>query len=208
MATNFELTVESRSNVGKGASRRLRRLANCLPAIIYGAGITPENVSIVQDDLMHALENEAFYSHILTLNNGNKKEQVVLKDLQRHPYKKMILHADFLRVRADEALYMNIPLHFVGEEAAPGIKTAGGVASHHMTEVEVKCLPADLPEYIEINVSTLELNGSLHLKDITPPQGVEFVELLHDDEANPLIFAIHMPRVAEEPEETAAPQAP
>lgn len=208
MATNFELTVESRSDVGKGASRRLRRTENRLPAIVYGAGVEPERVSLVQDDLIHALENEAFYSHILTLKHGKKEEQVVLKDLQRHPYKKMILHADFLRVRADEALYMNIPLHFVGEEAAPGIKVAGGVATHHMTEIEVKCLPVDLPEYIEVDVSKLELNDSLHLKDIIPPKGVEFVELSHDDETNPLVLAIHMPRIVEEPENNAAPEAP
>lgn len=207
MAIKFELTAETRSDVGKGASRRLRRIANRVPAIVYGADQNAETISIVHDDFIHALENEAFYSHILTLNLGKKKEQVVLKDLHRHPWKKQLLHADFLRVKADEELHMSIPLHFIGEELAPGIKIGGGNATHNMTEIEIKCLPKDLPEYIDVDMSQLELNDSIHLSDLKLPVGVKLATAILDEDSDSQVAAIHTPRKAEEIEETAAPVA-
>ncbi len=207
MTTNFELTVKSRSDIGKGASRRLRRLENQVPAIIYGAGKDPEMISIIQDDIMHALENEAFYSHILTLKIDKKNEQVVLKALQRHPWKKQILHADFLRVKAGEELQMTIPLHFIGEEIAPGVKIDGGLPSHNLTEIEVRCLPKHLPEYIEVDMSQLELNGSIHLTDLKLPEGITIVALMQGEDNDQPVAAIHTPRKVEEVEETAAPEA-
>lgn len=207
MAIKFELTAETRSDVGKGASRRLRRIANRVPAIVYGADQDAETISIVQDDLMHALENEAFYSHILTLNLDKKKEQVVLKDLHRHPWKKQLLHADFLRVKADEELYMTVPLHFTGEDAAPGIKLGGGLSSHNLTEIEIKCLPKDLPEYIEVDMSQLELNDSIHLSDLKLPAGVKLATAIQDEDSDSQVAVIHVPRKAEEIEKTAAPEA-
>lgn len=207
MAITFELTVEARSDVGKGASRRLRREASRLPAIIYGADKKPEMISLSQDDLMHALENEAFYSHILTLNKGNEKESVVLKALQRHPYKKKILHADFLRIKENEELQMLIPLHFMGEESAPGVKIAGGRASHHMTEVEVRCLPGDLPEFINVDMSALELNDSISLSQLQLPKGVKLVDLIHDAEDDLSVATISAPRKVEEVDDAAAPTA-
>src|SRR3990167_5431764 len=144
------------------------------------------------------LENEAFYSHILTLNINGESERVILKDLQRHPFRAEILHVDFQRVRADQKLHMNIPLHFIGGENAPGAKDAGGVISHIMTDVEISCLPDDLPEYIEVDISTLELNQILHLSDIKLPKGVELVDLLHENDKP--IVSLHIPREEPEPE--------
>ncbi len=206
MATNFELTAETRSDVGKGASRRLRRLENRIPAIIYGANKEPEMISIIHDDLFHALENEAFYSHILTLNMGKKKEPVVLKDVHRHPWKKQLLHADFLRVKAGEELQMSVPLHFTGEDIAPGVKIGGGNPTHNITEIEVRCLPKDLPEHIKVDMSQLELNGSIHLTELKLPEGVKLATAIQGEDDDLQVAAIHAPRKAEEVEETAAPE--
>jgi large subunit ribosomal protein L25 len=198
----FELSADLRSDKGKGASRRLRRKAGLVPAIIYGAGKEPTSISIPHNKVIRALEDEAFYSHILTLNIGDKKEKVVLKDIQRHPFKKQILHMDFLRIKADEKIHMQVPIHFIGEDVAPGVKTSGGIISHQMTDVEIVCLPANLPEFLEADLSNLELNESLHLTDIKLPEGVEIVALIQGDEHDQSIANIHKPRAAklEEPE--------
>ena len=150
--------------------------------------------------MMHNLENEAFYSHILTLKVGNEEEQVILKDLQRHPAKPRIMHADFMRVNAKEKLHLHVPLHFINEDKCPGVK-AGGLVTHSITEVEIACLPQDLPEYLEVDLSNLELDGSLHLSDITLPSGVEVVELSHGEDHDQAIAAVHMPRGAKESDE-------
>jgi len=197
MTDIFELNAETRENVGRGASRRLRRNEDLVPAIIYGANKEPQMISLAHRTIIRALENEAFYSHILTVKVGNKHEKVVLKDLQRHPYKKQILHMDFLRINEKEELQMNIPLHFVGEEEAPGVKM-GGQISHHLSEVEVRCLPSKLPEYIEVDLSNAELNDIIHLTDLKLPEGVKLVALLHDEDNNLPIVSIHKARVAEE----------
>ena len=199
----FELNASLRSDVGKGASRRLRREAGLIPAIVYGAGKEPTLITLAHNKVIRALENEAFYSHILVINLDNKKEQVVLKDMQRHPFKAKILHMDFLRIKADEKLRMTIPLHFIGEDIAPGVKLEGGAVSHHLTEVEIICLPGDLPEFIKVDMSELKLNDIVHLSKLQLPQGVELTANLEEDDADLPVASIHPPRVVEEIEETA-----
>lgn len=203
----FELDASVRHEIGKGASRRLRREEK-VPGVVYGGGKEPVALTLEHKHVAKSLENEAFYSHILTLKNGSSSERVILKDVQRHPYKPRITHVDFQRVRADEKLHMHIPLHFTGGDQAPGVKDAGGIVSHIMSDVEVSCLPDNLPEYLELDLSHMELNQILHLSDIKLPKGVEIVALLHDD--NKPVVSVHIPRIEEEPvveEPTEAPLA-
>lgn len=193
----FELEASVRHDMGKGASRRLRREEK-VPGVIYGGGKAPVSLSFEHKHVIKSLENEAFYSHILALKTGTESERVILKAVQRHPYKPRILHVDFQRVRADEKLHMHIPLHFLGEDVAPGVKDAGGLVSHILSDVEVSCLPDNLPEYIEVDISALELNQILHLSDLKLPAGVELVALsVHEDDK--AVVSIHMPRIEEEP---------
>jgi len=207
MSISFSVEAETRTDLGKGASRRLRHTEK-FPAVVYGAGKDPVSLTIDHKKFLHSLENEAFYSHILTLVIDGKDEQVVLKDLQRHPAKIAVMHADFLRVSANEKLHMSVPLHFVNSEEGPGAKE-GGLVTHSMTEVEITCLPKDLPEFLEVDCSTLELDQSLHMSDITVPAGVEIVELAHGEGHDQPIAACHMTRGAQEEDEdtAAAPEA-
>ncbi len=193
MSSEFVLTAEPRTEQGKGASRRLRREGK-VPAILYGAGKDPVPLSLNHNELLKQLENEAFYSHILTVELDGKTEQAVLKDLQRHPAKPFILHLDLMRVSAGEKIRVNVPLHFVGEDVAPGVKIGGGIVTHAVTEVEISCLPKDLPEYIEVDLSTLELGESLHLSDLKLPPGVELVQLLQGEEHDVAVAAIQATR--------------
>lgn len=208
-SVDFNITAEVRDDLGKGASRRLRREGK-IPAVVYGGNKDPQSLTLDHDDFYHHLEHEAFYSHILSLEVGGKKEKVVLKDLQRHPAKPFVTHADFLRVSAKEKLRMQVPLHFLGEDVAPGVKIGGGMISHNITEVEVSCLPKDLPEYLEVDMSEVELEQSVHLSDIPLPKGVELVELSHGAEHDQAVAAIHKTRGSMEEEETveAAEEAP
>ncbi len=196
MSISFELNAETRSDLGKAASRRLRRLDDRTPAVVYGAGKDAQSVTLSHKELSMALEHEAVYSHILTLKVDGKAEQVVLKDLQRHPYKPVIMHADFLRIKAKEKLNMNVPLHYINEDSAAGVKD-GGIVSHLMNEVEIRCLPANLPEYIEVDVAELAIDSSLHLSDIKLPKGVEFAVELDSEHDQPIV-SIHKPRAAVE----------
>jgi len=205
MSINFVLEAEPRTDLGKGASRRLRR-TGMVPAVIYGAGKDPVSLSVKHNELQHSLENEAFYSHILTIKLGGKEEQAILKDLQRHPSKPVIMHMDLQRVSANEKLRIHAPLHFLNEETAPGVK-AGGMVSHSQTEIEITCLPKDLPEYIEVDLGALELDASIHLSEITLPAGVEAVELTHGEGHDPAIVSIHMARGAKETDEGEAEAA-
>jgi large subunit ribosomal protein L25 len=194
---NFELEAEVRENIGRGASRRLRH-ADKVPAILYGAGEPAVSLIFDHNKLLKSLSFEAFYSHILTLKMGKKSEKVILKAVQRHPAKPRVMHIDLLRIRADQKLHMHIPLHFLGAENAPGVKD-GGVISHGMSDVEVICLPADLPEYLEVDISNLALNGVIHLSEIKIPKGVEFAAFAHGVEGHDLpVVSIHMPRIEEE----------
>jgi large subunit ribosomal protein L25 len=152
-----------------------------------------------------SLENESFYSRILNLKTGTESERVILKDVQRHPFKPRILHVDFQRVRSDEKIHMHIPLHFMGGEKAPGVKDAGGIVSHIMSDVEISCFPDDLPEFISVDISAMELNQILHLSDLQLSKGVEIVSLTHGDDKP--IVSVHIPRVEAEPEPTEAPIA-
>lgn len=203
MANLFNLTVASRNDFGKAAIRRSRRLEDTVPAIIYGGNEAPTPISLSHNLVIRALENEAFFSNILTLNIDGKKEQkVIVKDLQRHPGRPRILHMDFLRVDANVKLTMSVPLHFLNAEKAPGV-LEGGVVNHNMSELEIRCLPADLPEYIEIDLANLGLDEIIHLTQVKVPKNVEIMLLAHgDDQAHDhAVASIHMPRVSEEPEE-------
>jgi large subunit ribosomal protein L25 len=202
----FELEATVRHDMGKGASRRLRREAK-VPGVIYGGGKAPVSLTIEHKLIAKSLENEAFYSHILTLKTGTESERAILKAVQRHPYKPRIQHVDFQRVRADEKLHMHIPLHFTGGDVAPGVKDGGGLVSHILSDIEVSCLPDNLPEFISVDISAMELNQILHISDIKMPNGVESVALAHGDDKP--VVSVHIPRVEEEPvvEETEAPTA-
>lgn len=187
---DFVLNAKVRSDIGKGASRRLRRLDNQVPAIIYGLGETPENISLAANELSHALENEAFYSHIIELSVDSKTQNVILKDVQRHPARAEILHADFLRVDLTQKLTIRAPLHFINEEACHGVKMEGGQISHSMNELEIECLPGDLPEYIEVDMSEVSLGQTLHISDIKLPEGVSSVALSHGEDHDLPIAAV------------------
>jgi large subunit ribosomal protein L25 len=205
MAISFELNAEPRSDTGKGASRRLRH-AGKVPAIMYGGGKDPESLTLSLNELIRNLENEAFYSHILNVKVGSAKTRAVLRDLQRHPSRPIIMHMDLQRVSESEKIKMNVPLHFKGEDLAPGVK-AGGLVSHELVEVEIECLPRDLPEYIEIDISALEIGDSLHLSDLVVPEGVTVLELARGEGHDLSVVSMHARRVIAEEEEEAAPEA-
>jgi large subunit ribosomal protein L25 len=187
----FELNAVLREESGKGASRRLRRLNNLIPAILYGGKEAPVKLSFKQNEVKKATSNDAFFSHILTLDVAGQKQQAIIKAMQRHPAKETIMHMDFLRISATEKFTMRVPLHFLGEDVAPGVKASGGVFSHVLNEIEIKCLPAHLPEFIEVDVSGLEMNESLHLRDIKLPANVELSHSVELDEDNMTVIAIH-----------------
>lgn len=207
MSTNkFELEAELRADIGKGASRRLRH-ANKVPAVVYGAGEAPVSLTLNHDKVNVALAQEAFYSHILSLKVGSKMEKVILKAIQRNPSKPRIHHIDFLRIRADQKLTMHVPLHFINEDKALGVKD-GGAISHLMNDVEVSCLPAHLPEFIEVDVANLELDKSLHLSELKLPKGVELTAFAHGvEDHDQAVVSIHIPRIIEEVIEVAAEEA-
>src|ERR1700677_2412126 len=199
MKTSFELTAEFRETQGKGASRRLRHEGK-VPAILYGGHSDARALTLSHQKLALMLENERFYSTILSLKVGDQTQAAILKDVQRHPFKNAILHIDFQRVEENEKIRMSIPLHFKGAAVSPGVKSQGGIVSHMRNDVEISCLPHDLPEFIEVDISGLSLNESIHLSQLKIPDGVQLVELAKEDAA---VVAIHSPR-AEEPEPTAA----
>jgi large subunit ribosomal protein L25 len=200
MSDDFVLNAEERNDVGKGSSRRLRRLADHIPAIIYGGKKKPQSITIPHKDIHRALSNEAFYSHVITLNIGENSEEVILKDLQRHPAKDKVLHADFLRVSKNKKLVIKAPLHFINEDTCTGVKQQGGVIAHAISELEISCLPKDLPEYIEVDMANVELDQSLHISDLTLPEGVESVALSHGEDHDLQVVSVHAPKVAAEPE--------
>ena len=189
MAKKYDLIAEIREDQGKGASRRLRREGK-VPAIIYGAGRPPRNLAFDHNKVVKELENEVFYSSILNIKVGEKSQAAVVKDVQRHPAKRQILHMDFQRIVEDEKIRMNVPIHFIGEDVAKGVKQEGGSISHLMTDVEVSCLPKDLPEYFEVDVAELGLNEMLHISDIKLPDGVEIPALAQGAEQNKPIVSI------------------
>ena len=199
MRIAFELSAEPRNDQGKGASRRLRHSGK-VPAILYGAHVEPTRLSLEHHKLLALVADEKFYSSIISVNVGTQKQPVIVKDVQMHPARNAVVHVDLQRVLENEKIRLHLPIHFKGEAAAPGIKTQGGVVSHHMADMEVVCLPKDLPEYIELDLSGMNLNDSLYLSDVKVPAGVTISALAHG--ANPPVVSIHAPRVAE-PEPTA-----
>jgi large subunit ribosomal protein L25 len=207
MSTGFEIEFESRAERGKGANRRLRREGK-VPGVLYGAGRDPRSITLNWNSLMHQMDKEAFYTSILTLREGDKSQPVIVKAVHRHPIKPQLLHIDFQRILEDEEITLDVPIHFIGEAQAKGVKLQGGEIQHLMTEIEISCLPRNLPEFIELDVTELELNDILHLSDIAVPQGVEFVDLSHG--RNPAVVAINPPRREEEeaPVEAAVAAAP
>ena len=198
MSEDFVLNAEVRTEQGKGASRRLRR-AGKVPMILYGGKDEPANLQVDEHELRHHLEHEAFYSHIIQVSVDGKKERAVLKDVQRHPAKPIVLHIDMMRVVAGVKIKVTVPFHFVGEDEAPGVKQQGGVFQRQLNDIEINVLPKDLPEFIEVDVSKMELDDTIHLADISFPEGVEVIALTHDE--NPSVISVHMPKVVEEPEE-------
>jgi len=194
MSQEFLIEAFPRGDQGRGASRRLRREERKIPAIIYGGKKEAVSISIWHNELKKALENEAFFSHILTIELEGKKESVILKDLQRHPYKPLLTHADFLRVDKDHEIHVNVPLHFLNEETAPAIKLQGGVANHQINEVEVICLPQNLPEFLEVDMTAVEMDQVVHLSDLKLPKGVRIAALLQGEDHDLPVVAIHKPR--------------
>lgn len=197
MSIEFTLDAQPREDRGKGAVRRLRR-TGMVPAIVYGADKEPMPIALEYRVVKQSLTHEAFFSHILTLNVNGTSERVILRDLQRHPGNTKVTHMDLQRVSEDEEIRVRVPLHFVGEETAPGVRLEHGVVSHMLTEVEVSCLPKDLPEFIEVDISSLHLNDALHLSDLKIPQGVELVELGYGEEHDTAVVSVQPPRVERE----------
>ncbi|MGV6475873.1 50S ribosomal protein L25/general stress protein Ctc [Azotobacter vinelandii] len=194
--TDFALNAEVRSDLGKGASRRLRRNAAQVPAVIYGGDKEPQSISILAKDITKLIEDEAAFSHVITLNIAGATETVLIKALQRHPSKTAVMHADFLRVVADHKLSAVVPLHFVNAETSVGVKQQGGEVSHVISEVEVSCLPKDLPEFIEVDLAQVEVGQIVHLSNLSVPAGVELVALAHGNDL--AVANIHASRVKEE----------
>ncbi len=198
MTDTFELFATTRTDLGKGASRRLRR-KGAMPAVIYGAGETPESLTLAHKDVRKACENEAFFSHILTVHVDGKQHKAVVKDMQRHPYKPIIMHMDLLRINMNKVMTMHIPLHFEGGEHAVGVKN-GGMVHQLISTVEISCLPSHLPEYVSVDISHLDLNDMVHLSDLKLPEGVSLVELAGDEKNDLAVVHITIERVKEETE--------
>ncbi|EPC03764.1 hypothetical protein L861_00275 [Litchfieldella anticariensis FP35 = DSM 16096] len=214
--SDYQLTANVRKELGKGASRRLRRANQQVAAIIYGGEKAPQPITIDKAAFYKAIEEEAFFSSIINIDVDGSSEQVIIRDLQRHPYKALITHADFMRIDATHEMTLHVPLHVIGEERCKGIKEQGGVLHVLANDVEVSCLPKDLPEYLEVDITDLELGGTLHLSDLKLPQGVTSVALSHGEEHDAGIVNITHPTrgTAEEGEEgeetqpSVEPEAP
>ena len=188
MAEQIVLRAEFRDELGKGASRRLRRLSDKVPGVLYGGGVDPVLLTLAYRDLSKAMQEEAFFSQILELSVGDKTQACVLRALQRHPATDKVQHIDFLRIQEDMAVQLHLPLHYVNEDRCIGVKLGGGRVAHNLIEVEVSCLPRDLPEYIEVDVADLDVGASLHLSDLDLPNGVSIVALgLGEDHDIPVV---------------------
>ena len=190
MSNNFSLNAQARELHGKGASRRLRH-ESLVPAVIYGGSSAPQSISIAFKDLVKVLENEAFYSHIVSLNVDGQAQAVILKALQRHPAKNFPMHADFLRVEANQAITVRVPLHFINQETSVGVKQQGGAVSIIASEVEISTLPGNLPEFIEVDLAQVEVGTVVHLSDIKLPEGVTIPELALGASHDQAIANIH-----------------
>jgi large subunit ribosomal protein L25 len=207
MSDDISVIATSRSVSGKGASRRLRR-DNLVPAILYGASKEPQAIQLKHNEVIKHLENEAFYSQLLALTvDGDAPVRTLLKDVQRHPYKRQVLHLDFVRVVAGAELQVNVPLHFINEDICVGVKSEGGMIMHNENEVTVACRPRDIPEYIEVDMALLNVGGSVHLSQLSMPEGVRLVDLqAAGDDSDRTVASVNAPRVEAEPtDEEVAP---
>jgi large subunit ribosomal protein L25 len=200
----IEVNAMPRSTQGTGASRRLRGQSK-VPGIVYGGEQPATNIELDHHALFQQLRNEAFHASILTMNLDGKKDRVLLRDVQMHPWKQMILHVDFQRVSANKKIHMSVPLHFINAAIAPGVKTGGGIVSHVINELEISCLPDDLPEFIEVDLQNLELGHSVHIADLKLPKGVESVQQVRGD--NAVVATVQVPRAIVEPEPEVAAAA-
>ena len=209
MSQQIEITAELRQDVGKGASRRLRRTSENVPGIIYGAGKDPQPLTLNVFQLSKAMQQESFFSQILNVSVDGNSQQAIVRDLQRHPASENVLHIDFLRVRADQAIDVNIPIHFINEDRCTGVRLEGGVVSHNLTDVEISCLPADLPEFIEVDIAELGVGESIHLSDLVVPDGVTIVQLALGADHDISVVTVNEPRVSSVEEEAESEeQAP
>ena len=203
MAISFELNAEPRTDTGKGASRRLRH-AGKVPAIMYGGGKDPESLTLSHNEVLRNLENEAFYSHILTIKSGGSETRAILRDLQRHPSRPVVMHMDLQRINESEKLKTQAPVHILGEDSCDAVK-AGGLVSHDLTEVAIECLPKNLPEYIEIDISAMDVGDVLHLSDLKVPEGVTLIDLARENDL--AVVSIHVKRAEVEEDEAPAAEA-
>jgi large subunit ribosomal protein L25 len=201
MRITYQVGADSRHDQGKGASRRLRR-AGKVPAVLYGGHGQPQNLTLDHQQLLTLIDKEKFYSSIISVNVDAQGQPAIVRDVQMHPARNAVVHVDLQRVIENEKLKIHLPIHFKGEAAAPGVKTQGGIVSHLIQDIEVSCLPQDLPDFLELDLSAMNLNDTKHLSDIPLPAGVTIPELAH---RNPPVVSVHSPRVAEpEPEAVAA----
>lgn len=195
MGNSFVFNAQSRSRTGSSESRVLRREGK-IPGVLYGGHQEPVYFSLMRNEVVKNLENEAVYSHVLTLNIDGKPENTVLKDLQRHPSKSSIMHMDFQRISSAEKIRVHVPIHFVGESVSVGVKR-GGVVTHNFVDVEVNCLPDALPEYIEVDLSAVDLGDAVHLSDLKVPPGVELYALVHGGENDLVVASVQSGKIAE-----------
>ena len=201
---DFELNAELRTDKGKGASRRLRRNADMIPAILYGAGKDPQSLTLAHKDIHKACENEAFFSHIITINADGDSQQAIVKDLQRHPAKDRIMHADFLRIQMDQAITVEVPLHFLNEDSCLGVRQGGGNVSHNMASIEISCLPGDLPEYIEVDIGDLDLGDAIHMSGLRLAEELSIPSLQQGADHDHVVVSVNAPKRAEELDEEDA----
>ena len=207
MSDQFELNAEVRNDMGKGSSRRLRRSAGLVPAFIYGGDKSPQPLSLNRKDLEKSLENEAFYSHVLTVNVGKDKEKAILKDLQRHPARNNVMHVDFMRIDDNVAIKMHVPIHFINEDTCEGVKMEGGMIQHQNTDIEVQCLPADIPAFIEVDMQNMEVGQIIHLSEVSLPPNVTSVALALGEAHDLAIASVMAPKGIDEDELEAAAAA-
>lgn len=201
MSKAFQLSAEFRDDTGKGASRRLRRLGDKVPGIIYGGGEEPVALTLQTNQLSKAMQSDSFYSQILNVVVNGQLQQAVIRDLQRHPADEKVMHVDFMRIRADQVIEVHVPLRFANEDRCVGVRLGGGTITHNLNEVEVSCLPKDLPEFLEVDMENVELNEVVRLTDIPLPEGVSVVALMHGAERDATVASVQPPRgVGEEDE--------
>ena len=190
MSEHITINASVRTDLGKGASRRLRRIEGLIPSVMYGNGEPAQSLSVPHKDILKAADNEAFFSSIIDLNIDGAVSPVLLKDLQRHPAKPSILHADFQRVDMAKEIHVHVPLHFINEEQCHGVKMEGGRIQHNLIEIEISCLPGKLPEYIDVDMTDVSIGDILHISDLTLPEGVASLALSHGEDHDLPIVSI------------------